>query len=87
MHIKLSVKWRTKKTITKKFNTEKLKEQMDKIEFIKAVDKLSGRIENHTGVDQLWENIENSIKKAASETLGYKPKDNKKKNGSMIDTS
>lgn len=36
---------------------------MDRIEFIKAVDKLNERIKNHTGVDQLWENIENSIKR------------------------
>lgn len=63
MHIRLSVNGEQKKTITKKFNTEKLKEQMDRIEFIKAVDKLNERIKNHTGVDQLWENIENSIKR------------------------
>lgn len=86
MYIRLSVNWRTKKTITKKFDLEKLKEQTDKIAYIEAVDKLSERIENHTEVDQLWENIENSIKKAACETLGYKRKDISK-NGSMTDAS
>jgi len=68
MHIRLSVNWRTEKTITKKFDIKKLKEQTDKIAYIKAMDKLSERIENHTEVGQQWENIENSIKKAASET-------------------
>lgn len=43
------------------------------------MDKLSERIENHTEVDQLWKNVENSIKNATSETLGYKRKDNSKK--------
>lgn len=79
MHIRLSVNWTTKKTITKKFDIEKLKEHTDKIAYIEAVDKLSERIENHIEVDQLWENIENSMKKVVSESLGYKGKENRKK--------
>jgi len=65
MHIRLSVNWRTKKPITKNFNIEKIKEQTDKITYIKTVDKLSERIENHIKLDQLWKNIKNSIKKGS----------------------
>jgi hypothetical protein len=42
------------------------------------MNKLSERTEK-SQVDLLWESIENSIKKAASETLVYKRKDNNKK--------
>lgn len=50
MRIRLSISWRTKKTIIKKFDIEKPKEQTDKIAYIESVDKLNERIENYTEV-------------------------------------
>lgn len=39
--------------------------------YIKALNKLNEGIGNHTKVNQIWKKLKQSIKKSASEILGY----------------
>lgn len=78
VHLRLSVKWREKKRVTQKFNTEKLKENTNLQNYIETIDK-NLKNDNNTEIDQLWGKLEKTIKQAAKDVLGFEERSKPKK--------
>jgi len=73
--LRLSVEWRKKNVSIKRFNIEDLKNQeinrqyKNKLKEILSLTENSNKVENN--VDNLWNEIENSIKTVPTEVLGF----------------
>lgn len=79
INIRLSVEWRKKVVTIKTFNTYGLKNQKIKIQYDNKLKETFLLMEETNRVDDLWNEIENSVKTVATEVLGFEEKSTTKK--------
>jgi RNAse (barnase) inhibitor barstar len=77
--LRLSVEWRKKTVSIKRFNTEDLKNQEIKRQYKNKLKETLRLTESSNNVDSLWNEIENSVKTAATEVLGFEKRKTRKK--------
>ena len=77
--LRLSVEWRKKNVSIKRFNIEDLKNQEINRQYKNKLKETLSLTENSNNVDNLWNEIENSIKTVATEVLGFEERKRGKK--------
>jgi hypothetical protein len=77
--LRLSVEWRKKTISIKRFNIEDLKYQEINRQYKNKLKETLRLTKSSNNVDNLWNEIENSVKTAAAEVLGFEERKSGKK--------
>lgn len=70
IRFRLSIKWKERKTLAKKVNTEALKNSHTVEQYKNRLNDILRSAEEESSIDEMWEKTEKTVKEMAEEVLG-----------------